>query len=215
MEEQEENGCEGKIVVEAVINQERNRETVGFTYTFSTEEFIADGPSALKDDLFCSFVSGGVNTVTSLSYINNAIMIARDVTSSPEYGPRNILRFIYCLHNPPRYSIIEQYLNTGSDSEEDNIDLNIAIQHSLQDNVVNFIPTDKSTVESLSVTIFSGCQCRTISCESTQCVICLENFVIGAHIVKLDCGHKFDRECIVKWLCTSHYCPICKFELPI
>lgn len=46
-------------------------------------------------------------------------------------------------------------------------------------------------------------------------VICLDIFVIGAEIVKLDCGRRFDRECIVKWLNTNHYCPVCKFELTI
>lgn len=98
MEEQEENGCEGKIIVEVVINQDHIRETIGFPYNFSVEEFITDGPSPLKDDLFCSFISGGINTLTSLSYIYNATMIARYFTLSPEYSPRNVLRFIYCLH---------------------------------------------------------------------------------------------------------------------
>lgn len=73
--------------------------------------------------------ANGINIATSLSYIYSATMIARDVTSSSDYGPRNLLWFIYYLHNRPRSSIIEEYLNPGSGSEEENIQLNIEIQH--------------------------------------------------------------------------------------
>lgn len=215
VEEQQENGCEAKIIVEAVINQEMNRETVGFTYTFSIEEFIAEEPCPLKNDLFCSFISGGISTVTSLSYINSAITIAREVTSSTEFGPTNLLRFIYCLHSPPNSLVFNEYLNTNVDSDEETSQLNTAILNSLADTEINFIPANKTTVDSLITDIFSECPCGTISCENSQCVICLDNFLIGGHIVKLDCGHRFDRECIVKWLNTSHYCPVCKFQLPI
>lgn len=215
MEEQEENGCEGKIIVEVVINQDHIRETIGFPYNFSVEEFITDGPSPLKNDLFCFFVSGGIDTFTSLSYINNATTIASNYTLSTEYSPRNVLRFKYCLHTQPSLLSFEEDQHTFSDSHEEDIEVNIAIQHSLADNVVNFIPTEKSTVDSLIVNIFSEDQSEANSFEGTQCVICLDLFVIGTEIVTLDCGHRFDRKYIVKWLNTSHYCPICKFEFPI
>uniref|UniRef100_A0A0D3DHQ8 RING-type E3 ubiquitin transferase n=2 Tax=Brassica oleracea TaxID=3712 RepID=A0A0D3DHQ8_BRAOL len=215
VEEEQGNGCEGKIIVEAVITEEETGDTVDFSYTFSLEEFIADEPSPLKDDLIYSFISGGINIDTSLSYIYSATMIARDVTSSPDYGPRNLLRFIYCLHNRRRSSIIEAYLNPGSGSEEENIRVNMAIQQSLHEVVVDFIPADKITVDAFRVDVYSGCHCGALSCGNSQCVICLDNLVIGAEIVKLDCGHIYDRECIVKWLNISHYCPICKYELPM
>lgn len=144
---------------------------------------------SIKNDLFRSFIPGGINTFTSLSYINNAIMIARDITLSPEYSPRNLLRFIYCFHTQPSSFIFEEYQNTNSDSDEENIQLNIAVQHSLADNFVNFIPSDKFTVDSISVDVFLGNKIVANSFESTQCVICLDNYVTGAEIVKLE----FDR----------------------
>lgn len=127
-------------------------------------------------------------------------MIARDITSSPEYGHCNLLRFMYFLQSPPRPSIID-----ALSSEEENIQLNIAIQQSLQNDVINFIPACESTRNSLNVQIYSGCQCETVSSEGTLCVICLDSFAIASQIVKLDYGHWFDRECIVKWLSTSHF----------
>lgn len=111
VEEQHQNESEGKIIIEAVITQEENKDTAWFSYTFSIEEFIGDEQSSLKDELLCSFIYGGINLDTSLSYIYSATMIARDVISSPDYGPRNLLRLIYFLHSNSRSSLIEAYLN--------------------------------------------------------------------------------------------------------
>lgn len=126
-------------------------------------------------------------------------MIARNITSSPEYGPRNLLRFRFCIRSLPHSVVFDEYLNTNSDSDEETTQLNIALHNSIADTEVNFIPTNKYTVDSLCADIFTVCPCGTISCESTQCVICLDYFVLGSEIIALDCGHKFDGECIVKW----------------
>ena len=39
----------------------------------------------------------------------------------------------------------------------------------------------------------------------TECLICLEDFSIP---VKLDCGHTFDLDCILKWFKHNATCPI-------
>ncbi|CAF2056275.1 unnamed protein product, partial [Brassica oleracea] len=216
VEEYINNEYEGKIIVEADIIQERNREPVSFSYIFTIEEFICDGQSAIKDYLFNSFVSGGVHIDTSLSIINNAITIARNVTSSLDYGPRKVLRFVYFLQSVPReVSVIESFLRETSFLNEENNQLEAAIQQSLEDVVVNFTPASSSTINSLIVEEYTGCICGCISCKNEQCVICLEDYAIGAKVTKLDCGHKFGYECIRKWLKTSHYCPICRYDLPM
>ncbi|KAG5620783.1 hypothetical protein H5410_006001, partial [Solanum commersonii] len=50
-------------------------------------------------------------------------------------------------------------------------------------------------------------------------MVCLEELVKkeGDHddIVSMPCSHMFHGECITKWLETSHYCPICRFETPM
>ncbi|CAL1359910.1 unnamed protein product [Linum trigynum] len=51
-----------------------------------------------------------------------------------------------------------------------------------------------------------------------NCVICLEELaVVGVGskaAVMMPCRHVFHEGCIVGWLKTSHYCPICRFEMP-
>ncbi|XP_073138854.1 uncharacterized protein [Henckelia pumila] len=44
------------------------------------------------------------------------------------------------------------------------------------------------------------------------CSICLEDF--GCEILSMPCSHIFHEDCIKKWLKSSHYCPICRFEMP-
>ena len=52
-----------------------------------------------------------------------------------------------------------------------------------------------------------------------QCSICLtdlnklENKNI--ELIKLKCGHKFDKECIMKWLNTHNTCPLCRDKIII
>ncbi|CAE1250294.1 RNF103 [Acanthosepion pharaonis] len=48
--------------------------------------------------------------------------------------------------------------------------------------------------------------------EASQCVICLENFTIGAEICGLPCAHCFHEHCILPWLYrVSHACPMCRW----
>ena len=42
-----------------------------------------------------------------------------------------------------------------------------------------------------------------------ECVICLENFVIGKEILTLPCFHFFHVDCISKWMMKKKLCPIC------
>ncbi|KAJ4850512.1 hypothetical protein Tsubulata_050266 [Turnera subulata] len=48
--------------------------------------------------------------------------------------------------------------------------------------------------------------------EVIGCSICLESLVDTASA--MPCNHLFHTDCISKWLQTSHYCPICRFEMP-
>ncbi|TMW91345.1 hypothetical protein EJD97_014455 [Solanum chilense] len=53
-----------------------------------------------------------------------------------------------------------------------------------------------------------------------KCMVCLEELVKKKRegdneIVSMPCSHMFHGECITKWLETSHYCPICRFEMPM
>lgn len=52
------------------------------------------------------------------------------------------------------------------------------------------------------------------SCESSSCAICLGDLRMGSYATRMPCQHVFHVKCIVKWLNSSHYCPMCRFEMP-
>ncbi|KAH0981721.1 hypothetical protein GBA52_008898 [Prunus armeniaca] len=51
-------------------------------------------------------------------------------------------------------------------------------------------------------------------CESDSCTVCMEEFNGGSEIACMPCSHLFHEKCIVTWLKQSHYCPVCRFEVP-
>ncbi|EOY02005.1 Zinc finger-like protein [Theobroma cacao] len=50
--------------------------------------------------------------------------------------------------------------------------------------------------------------------EAENCVICLEELKVGSNASRMPCSHTFHGDCIDEWLKQSHYCPICRFEMP-
>ncbi|PRQ41646.1 putative aminoacyltransferase, E1 ubiquitin-activating enzyme [Rosa chinensis] len=50
--------------------------------------------------------------------------------------------------------------------------------------------------------------------EGEFCSVCLEEFRVGTYETSMDCSHVFHRECIERWLRQSHYCPVCRYEMP-
>ncbi|KAK8522902.1 hypothetical protein V6N13_115850 [Hibiscus sabdariffa] len=53
-----------------------------------------------------------------------------------------------------------------------------------------------------------------VEAETEDCCICLEELKVGSDAALMPCAHIFHADCIQKWLYTSHYCPICRFEMP-
>ncbi|KAL2930087.1 putative E3 ubiquitin-protein ligase RHY1A, partial [Bienertia sinuspersici] len=49
-----------------------------------------------------------------------------------------------------------------------------------------------------------------VSKASTECSICLENFVEGNELINLPCGHRFHTSCLYPWLQTCGECPYCR-----
>ncbi|KZV38819.1 hypothetical protein F511_21821 [Dorcoceras hygrometricum] len=71
---------------------------------------------------------------------------------------------------------------------------------------LRMVPATVSSIESLNITTAKAEQ---------NCSICLEDFDLGCQVVSMPCSHVFHEECIKTWLRRSHYCPLCRFEMPI
>ncbi|MDV3193989.1 MAG: RING finger domain-containing protein [Sweet potato little leaf phytoplasma] len=73
------------------------------------------------------------------------------------------------------------------------------------------VPTNRRAMEEMVKRV----KCEDIE-DDQSCVICLEKIEreekIG--ILQMPCLHLFHENCINKWLRNSHYCPICRFEMP-
>uniref|UniRef100_A0A6T1A1F9 RING-type domain-containing protein n=1 Tax=Alexandrium monilatum TaxID=311494 RepID=A0A6T1A1F9_9DINO len=46
-----------------------------------------------------------------------------------------------------------------------------------------------------------------------ECCFCLEEYDGSTPIVRTPCQHFMHRECLARWLQTSHFCPICRGDL--
>ncbi|XP_055802055.1 RING-H2 finger protein ATL66-like [Solanum dulcamara] len=50
--------------------------------------------------------------------------------------------------------------------------------------------------------------------SNDECMVCLDELGEETQVLRLPCSHMFHAECIIKWLEKSHYCPLCRYEMP-
>ncbi|KAH0756786.1 hypothetical protein KY290_020279 [Solanum tuberosum] len=50
--------------------------------------------------------------------------------------------------------------------------------------------------------------------SNDECSVCLDELGEETDVLRLPCSHMFHAECITKWLQNSHYCPLCRFQMP-
>ncbi|KAM6568902.1 hypothetical protein CsatB_016887 [Cannabis sativa] len=95
--------------------------------------------------------------------------------------------FVYVL---PEHNIIDP----DSDSDE-----------GWEDVAIEFVAPSEDSIEKLEKFFNNN--------EIFFCTICCENVDDGEEVTQLPCKHPYHRECILKWLNTSKYCPICRYEI--
>ncbi|KAL3727411.1 hypothetical protein ACJRO7_032180 [Eucalyptus globulus] len=83
------------------------------------------------------------------------------------------------------------------------------MRDSMDQERINFGAAHESMIESLNKVTFEGDQ----GSNSSHCVICMEEVAIGGQLIRMDCSHKFHRDCIETWLKVHPTCPLCRRPL--
>ena len=93
-------------------------------------------------------------------------------------------------------------------------------QETIDQPQVRMVPTSDSAMKSMLKRVENEEIMKVGDYKSISCVICLEKISKeekGSEgvVLQMPCLHMFHEECIRKWLKTSHYCPTCRFSMPI
>ena len=76
--------------------------------------------------------------------------------------------------------------------------------------LLNTFPATKSSIEALKEVKVNDLSATT----AEECSICLEKFSFEKVVVTMPCSHSYHKDCIVRWLETSHTCPLCRYAMP-
>ncbi|KAM7259644.1 hypothetical protein ACFE04_015385 [Oxalis oulophora] len=82
--------------------------------------------------------------------------------------------------------------------------------------VFKFEPASEEAIEELERVDSSNMFVR--ASGDGACIVCLEEFQVGCHnnnaAARMPCGHVYHYDCLVTWLRTSRFCPLCRYAIP-
>uniref|UniRef100_A0A6N2L941 RING-type E3 ubiquitin transferase n=1 Tax=Salix viminalis TaxID=40686 RepID=A0A6N2L941_SALVM len=108
--------------------------------------------------------------------------------------------------NSMEVKIIEvNYRETRPRVEED--DIARAERESMEVEARPF-PATKSSIDALERVVFD------VSAPASDCTVCMEEISAGKEVILMPCSHVYHSDCIVQWLQTSHFCPLCRYHMP-
>ena len=70
------------------------------------------------------------------------------------------------------------------------------------------IPATESSIDALERVVLDA------SASARDCTVCMEEIDAGSEANRMPCSHVYHSDCIVKWLQTSHMCPLCRYHMP-
>ncbi|XWS23735.1 hypothetical protein CRYUN_Cryun28dG0040800 [Craigia yunnanensis] len=107
--------------------------------------------------------------------------------------------------------IIQVFVELSTDDE---------IDESLS--TLNFKPASRSSIQALKRfkwgdeghLPFKNTRLLEDLSSKKECTICLDEFLDADEVASMPCGHIYHDGCIVKWLETSHLCPLYRYPIP-
>lgn len=104
----------------------------------------------------------------------------------------------------------------NDDQEDQDYQIELATRESMD--MFPTVPATESSIEALKIESL-----RDISTTEKYCSICLEKLVSDMkdgeddrpkEMARMPCSHLYHKDCINRWLRTSHLCPLCRHAMP-
>lgn len=179
-----------------LVRQHESRKLPFVDHQLPVQNFDHSDDGALQDFLSLKFTTYGTNRVFDVKTITDEIinkwtMIKDEVANSSRFGKVFPLMVTLKLWNVVTRRERPSFMNVSE---------------------YRMVPTCDHAIEMLT-------RAKIEEVESDQrCVICLEDIEKEGEcallLLKMPCLHVFHEECIIRWLKTSHSCPICRFNMP-
>ncbi|XP_055802326.1 uncharacterized protein LOC129871438 [Solanum dulcamara] len=111
---------------------------------------------------------------------------------------------------------LQRMMTTGM--SEISVDVTLLINHECDGRILVALEEELSTygmvaASKSSIELLEPMEADEIN-SNDECLVCLDEIGEETQVLRLPCSHMFHGECITKWLEKSHYCPLCRYEMP-
>ncbi|XWS15137.1 hypothetical protein CRYUN_Cryun35bG0068300 [Craigia yunnanensis] len=187
--------------------------------------------------------SSPLNLETTLERFHQSVIYPRDMFLSEEYGPNMVLSMFSNMGASPEFLqtvIIPDILSFAWEIDSDPVNfgrktIKLLVEVQVQATVdevdqliedslgtLNFKPASRSSIQSLKrvklgdegLLPFKKRGRFVGLCSKKQCTICLDELLDRDEVASTPCGHVYHGGCIIRWLETSHLCPLCRYQMP-
>ncbi|XP_022751160.1 uncharacterized protein LOC111299903 [Durio zibethinus] len=182
------------------LDPETILETFNSSFTCRRDIFLSEefGPNTLLY-MFASTIDPTDQFLQTV-IVPDILFIAREIDNEPVNLGRKVIKLIVEV-------IVE--VNTDDGVAQ-------AIDDSLS--TLNFKPASRSSIQALkrikwgddSHLPFKKRRLIEGLSSKEECSICTDEFLDGDEVASMPCGHVYHDGCIIRWLETSHLCPLCR-----
>ncbi|KAK8282898.1 hypothetical protein V6Z12_D08G057600 [Gossypium hirsutum] len=162
-----------------------------------------------------------ISTITNHASLRETLRFKLDITENqylfdqvlfPKFRRLRIKTASLAYHNFVHGIFVRGMCSIGTNREV--LPLRSVIQASVvehfhvhSDGNYGMVPTKESLVKEMVKMV-------KVEAGDEDCMICLEELEVGFYASRMPCSRTFHGDCMEKWLKQSHYCPICRFQMP-